>query len=181
MTSAAPSPPVENVSAIQQGKPLPIHNEANNGKSLVIECDFTQIDEENYKHEDILILERFKEAIELLIIKVSESMRLNNRSEPPLPLQNRGFLVPQEFHRFVLFPELDSDQQPPQEDPSGSNGLYNELIGFPTRQGRGRSSEQLRYRKRSPEGQTRFPILKPSVARISFYRQLYFHREYLNL
>jgi hypothetical protein len=72
VTSAAPSPPVENVSTIQHDAKARYSGETNPLKSSTIECDFTHIDEENYNHEDIVLLERFKEAIELLIIKVNK-------------------------------------------------------------------------------------------------------------
>lgn len=71
MTSAAPSPPAENVSTIHNQKQQASQGDNVTAKNVTIECDFTHIDDINYKHEDILILERFKEAIELLIIKVS--------------------------------------------------------------------------------------------------------------
>lgn len=99
MTSAAPSPPAENVSTIQHQPKQALQGENGTSKNVTIECDFTHIDEENYRHEDILILERFKEAIELLIIKVGAHP---NALEPPLSLQDCRLSVPQELHRSLL-------------------------------------------------------------------------------
>ena len=92
MTSAAPSPPAENVSTTQQQRDNDFTHKGEHAtsKNLTIECDFTHVDEVNYKHEDILMLEQFKEAIELLIVKVRSSRARADCSEPLVSVQDRG-------------------------------------------------------------------------------------------
>jgi hypothetical protein len=73
VTSSMPSPPGENIS----NRPESVKNESNSfskgsgqTKNLNVDMDFTEGVKQSFSREDLILLESFKESIELLIVKV---------------------------------------------------------------------------------------------------------------
>lgn len=71
VTSAAPSPPVENTGFVKKIVPEQIHSDPRSSKDVPIDLDFTKGVSQRFSPDDLHMFERFKESIELLIVKVS--------------------------------------------------------------------------------------------------------------